>query len=398
MLPFKKILYPTDFSDPSYEALKAANELAFHFSAELCVVHVVSPVTTPPADPSGSNFLILGEMEKAARESLKEMVQKRIAKELLVRQILVVGGASEEIVQISEKERVDLIVIATHGQTGWRHFVFGSVAEKVVRACPMPRAHDPSSSWRGTLREGSIFFRRGGLWPTKYSIGGGKVMKKLAVNGLGRIGRLVLRHYLSDPPDNISIVAANDLTPADELAYLIRYDSVQRGATFPIEFGSNYLQLGSHRLSLFNEKDPANLPWKKLGVDIVLECTGLFRKRESAAKHLQAGAAKIIISAPADDADLTIVMGVNEKLYDPRKHQIISNASCTTNSLAPVAKVLNDLFGIEYLMATTIHAYTSSQSLVDRPTRKRRRGRAAAISLIPTSTGQRRLRLLSSPN
>ena len=128
-------------------------------------------------------------------------------------------------------------------------------------------------------------------------------MKKLAVNGLGRIGRLVLRHYLSDPPDNISIVAANDLTPADELAYLIRYDSVQRGATFPIEFGSNYLQLGSHRLSLFNEKDPANLPWKKLGVDIVLECTGLFRKRESAAKHLQAGAANLIISAPADDAD-----------------------------------------------------------------------------------------------
>jgi nucleotide-binding universal stress UspA family protein len=138
MLPFKKILYPTDFSDPSYEALKAANELALHFSAELCVVHVVTPVTQPPADPSGSGLLILQEMEKAARESLEGMVKKRIPKELLVRQIVVLGGAAEEIIQISEKERVDLIVIATHGQTGWRHFVFGSVAEKVVRLAPCP--------------------------------------------------------------------------------------------------------------------------------------------------------------------------------------------------------------------------------------------------------------------
>ena len=138
MLPFKKILYPTDFSDPSYEALKAANELALHFSTELCLVHVVSPVTPSPTDPSGSNFLVLQEMEKAARESLKEMVEKRIPKELLVRQIVVLGGAAEEIIQISEKEKVDLIVIATHGQTGWRHFVFGSVAEKVVQLAPCP--------------------------------------------------------------------------------------------------------------------------------------------------------------------------------------------------------------------------------------------------------------------
>ena len=121
-------------------------------------------------------------------------------------------------------------------------------------------------------------------------------MKKVAINGLGRIGRLVLRHYLSDPPDNISIVAANDLTPADELSYLIRYDSVHRGANFPIASGSDYLQLGTHRLSLFNEKDPVNLPWKKLGVDIALECTGLFRKREAATKHLKAGASRVIIS------------------------------------------------------------------------------------------------------
>ena len=137
MLPFKKILYPTDFSEPSYEALQAAIELALHFSSELCIVHVVSPVTTSPADP-GSSFLVLQEMEKAAREALNEIVKKRIPKELSVRQIVVVGGAAEEIIQISEKERVDLIVIATHGQTGWRHLVFGSVAEKVVRLAPCP--------------------------------------------------------------------------------------------------------------------------------------------------------------------------------------------------------------------------------------------------------------------
>ncbi len=212
-------------------------------------------------------------------------------------------------------------------------------------------------------------------------------MKKIAINGLGRIGRLVLRHYLTDPPAHVEIAAANELTPSDELAYLIRYDSVHRGVPFPVEYGEDYIQLGSKRVAVTNEKDPANLPWRELGVDIVLECTGLFRKKEAAAKHLEAGASKVIISAPADDADLTIVMGVNEKLYDSQRHRIISNASCTTNSLAPVAKVLNDVFGIEDLMVTTVHAYTSSQSLVDRPTRKRRRGRAAAISLVPTSTG-----------
>jgi len=138
MLPFKKILYPTDFSDPSYEALKAANELALHFSAELCVIHVVSPVVQPPADPSGSALLVLQEEEKAARSSLEEMVTKRISKKLLVHQFVVLGAAAEEIIQVSQKERVDLIVIATHGQTGWRHLVFGSVAEKVVRLAPCP--------------------------------------------------------------------------------------------------------------------------------------------------------------------------------------------------------------------------------------------------------------------
>jgi len=138
MLPFKKILYPTDFSDPSYEALKAANELALHFSAELCVVHVVSPVVQSPADPSGSALLVLQEEEKAARSSLEEVVTKRIPKKLLVHQVVVLGAAAEEIIQVSQEERVDLIVIATHGQTGWRHLVFGSVAEKVVRLAPCP--------------------------------------------------------------------------------------------------------------------------------------------------------------------------------------------------------------------------------------------------------------------
>ena len=212
-------------------------------------------------------------------------------------------------------------------------------------------------------------------------------MKKIAINGLGRIGRLVLRNYLSSPLKNLQIVAANDLTPTDELAYLLQYDSVHGRAPFPIESGQDYLELGAQRLAVFNEKDPVNLPWKALGVDIVLECTGLFRKREDAAKHLTAGASKVIISAPSESADLTIVMGVNEELYDLQVHHIISNASCTTNSLAPVVKILNDAFGIESMMVTTIHAYTASQSLIDRPIRKRRRGRAAAASLIPTSTG-----------
>ena len=222
-------------------------------------------------------------------------------------------------------------------------------------------------------------------------------MKKIAINGLGRIGRLVLRHFLSNPPGNLEIVAANDLTPPDELAYLVHYDSVHGGASFPVEAGPDYLQLGSQRLTILSERDPSALPWKALGVDIVLECTGLFRKREDAAKHIEAGASVVIISAPSESADLTVVMGVNEKLYNPREHHVVSNASCTTNSLAPAVKVLNDAFGIEYLMATTIHAYTASQAIVDRPARKRRRGRAAAVSLIPTSTGAAKATALVIP-
>ena len=224
-------------------------------------------------------------------------------------------------------------------------------------------------------------------------------MKRIAINGLGRIGRLVLRHYIQDKPEDIEIVSANDLTPVGELAYLIEYDSVHRRATFKVEGGDDHLILDSKKIKVTNEKDPTKLPWEELGVDIVLECTGRFRKRDDAAMHLSAGAKKVIISAPAESADLTVVMGVNEGLYDSVKHSIVSNASCTTNSLAPPAKVLNDAFGIEYLMATTIHAYTASQALVDKATAslKRTRGRAAAVSLVPTSTGAAKATALVIP-
>ena len=213
-------------------------------------------------------------------------------------------------------------------------------------------------------------------------------MKKIAINGLGRIGRLVLRQYLTNVPEQVTLVAANSPAPVEELAYLIKYDSVHGRAPFEIKTGPDYLQVGSTRVAISHERDPEKLPWRALGVDIVLECTGLFLKREDAAKHLTAGASKVIISAEAKNEDLTVVLGVNEKAYDSRKHHILSNASCTTNCLATAAKVLNDAFGIDYLMATTIHAYTTSQSLIDSSSPKhRRRGRAAAVSLIPSSTG-----------
>lgn len=212
-------------------------------------------------------------------------------------------------------------------------------------------------------------------------------MKKVAINGLGRIGRLTLHHYVTIGSKDIEIVAANDLTPNDELAYLLRYDSVHGRALYPIDYGSDYISYRSKKIKILNEKDPANLPWKAFGVDIVLECTGLFRKRQDAEKHLRAGASKVIISAPSDTADITINLGVNEEYYNPMKHHIISNASCTTNSLSPAIKVLDDAFGVERLMVTTVHAYTASQALIDRSAKVKRRGRAAAVSIVPTTTG-----------
>jgi glyceraldehyde-3-phosphate dehydrogenase type I len=218
-------------------------------------------------------------------------------------------------------------------------------------------------------------------------------MKAIAINGLGRIGRLLLRMYVENPPEQTVLVAANSPAPLDDIAYLIKYDSVHGRAPFEIRTGTGYLELGSRRtrITVYHEKKPAKIPWNSQAVDIVLECTGMFRKREEAAQHLDAGASKVIVSADMKDEDLTVVMGVNEGSYNPALHQVISNASCTTNCLAPTAKVLNDSFGIDYLMATTIHAYTSSQAIIDRSSPgHRRRGRAGAVSLVPSSTGAAR--------
>lgn len=228
-------------------------------------------------------------------------------------------------------------------------------------------------------------------------------MKKIGINGLGRIGRLVLQHYLKNKTEDIKIVAANDLTDIDDLAYLLKYDSVYGVSQDKIKNDHNSITITKKidnskiNIPVFHEKDPSNIPWEKFDVDIVLECTGLFRKREDAAKHLTAGASKVIISAPSKSADLTIVQGVNEDEYDPSNHEIISNASCTTNSLAPAVKILNDMFTIKHLAVTTIHAYTTSQNLVDGNSRKRRRGRAAAINLVPTTTGAAKATALVLP-
>jgi glyceraldehyde 3-phosphate dehydrogenase/glyceraldehyde-3-phosphate dehydrogenase (NAD(P)) len=212
-------------------------------------------------------------------------------------------------------------------------------------------------------------------------------MKRVAINGLGRIGRMVLRHYMEVRPAEIELVAANDLVSLDNLVYLIKYDSVHGRASFPVSAEGNAIHMGDTSVQLFAEKDPAQLPWKKLGVDVVIECTGLFTERALAAKHLEAGARRVVVSAPSPDADITIIMGVNHSAFNPEKHQVISNASCTTNSLVPPLKVMLDSFGIERVLVTTVHAYTGTQGLVDKPSKKHIRGRAAAVSLIPTTTG-----------
>jgi glyceraldehyde-3-phosphate dehydrogenase type I len=212
-------------------------------------------------------------------------------------------------------------------------------------------------------------------------------MKRVAINGLGRIGRMVLRHYMEMRPKDIELVAANDLVPPDDLAYLLKYDSVHGRAPFQISANGDAISMGDVSLKVYAERDPAQLPWKKLGVDVVIESTGLFTKRELAAKHLEAGARRVIISAPSPDADVTIIIGVNESEFDPEQHKVISNASCTTNSLVPPLKVMLDQFGIERALVTTVHAYTGTQGLVDKPAKKKIRGRAAAVSLIPTTTG-----------
>ena len=210
---------------------------------------------------------------------------------------------------------------------------------------------------------------------------------KVGINGFGRIGRNLFRAAYEAGSD-LEFVAVNDLIDAEMIAHLLKYDSVLGRFPGEIEVSGDGISVDGNQLRILNEKDPAALPWADLGVEVVVESTGLFTGREDAAKHLEAGAKKVIISAPAKEPDITVVLGVNfESDYDPEKHNIISNASCTTNCLAPVAKVLNDTVGIQRGLMTTIHAYTADQRLQDMPHKDYRRARAAAINLIPTSTG-----------
>lgn len=208
---------------------------------------------------------------------------------------------------------------------------------------------------------------------------------KVGINGFGRIGRVVFRAALNHP--NVEIVAINDLTDAKMLAHLLKYDSVHGTFDADVQAKEDRIVVNGREIIVTAERDPANLKWGELGVDVVVESTGRFRSREDAAKHLEAGAKKVIISAPAKNEDITIVMGVNEDKYDPVKHQVISNASCTTNCLAPVAKVLHEKFKIKRGMMTTVHSYTNDQQILDLPHKDYRRARAAAESMIPTTTG-----------
>jgi glyceraldehyde 3-phosphate dehydrogenase len=208
---------------------------------------------------------------------------------------------------------------------------------------------------------------------------------KVGINGFGRIGRLVLRAALKN--QGIDVVAVNDLTDAETNAHLFKYDSVHGTFQGTVEARESEIVVDDHPIKVFSEKDPHQLPWGDLGVSIVIEGTGAFRDKEKASAHLKAGAKKVIITAPAKNEDLTIVMGVNENNYDPANHHIISNASCTTNCLAPVAKVLNDNFGIKRGVMTTTHAYTNDQRVLDLAHKDLRRARAAAQSMIPTTTG-----------
>ena len=208
----------------------------------------------------------------------------------------------------------------------------------------------------------------------------------VAINGFGRIGRSFFRAVLENGQD-INVVAVNDLTDPKALAHLLKYDSVGGRLSHEVSVDGNHLVVGGKKIEVLAERDPANLPWSKLKVDVVIESTGFFTNADKAKAHLDAGAKKVIISAPANGEDVTVVMGVNHHSYDPANHHIISNASCTTNCLAPMAKVFNDAFGIERGLMTTVHAYTADQNLQDGPHSDLRRARAAALSIVPTSTG-----------
>src|SRR6266436_5469027 len=208
---------------------------------------------------------------------------------------------------------------------------------------------------------------------------------KVGINGFGRIGRNIMRAALGDA--SIDFVAVNDLTSAHTLAHLLKYDSVLGNLHARVEAKGDSISVDGDEFKVLSLRDPAEMPWKDLGVDVVFESTGLFTNRDAAAKHVAAGAKKVVITAPAKGPDITIVLGVNDEQYDPAKHQIISNASCTTNCLAPLAKVLHQTFGIKKGWMTTIHSYTNDQNLLDLPHKDLRRARAAALSMIPTTTG-----------
>lgn len=208
---------------------------------------------------------------------------------------------------------------------------------------------------------------------------------RVGINGFGRIGRNVLRAALDD--DALEFVAVNDITSPDTLAHLLKYDSVLGNLAADVAVEGGAIRVGERAFRVLSERDPAALPWEALGVDVVVESTGLFTGREDAARHLAAGARKVVVTAPAKGPDLTVVLGVNDEQYDPAAHRIVSNASCTTNCLAPVAKVLHDSFGLRRGWMTTVHAYTNDQRLLDLPHKDLRRARAAGVSMIPTTTG-----------
>jgi glyceraldehyde 3-phosphate dehydrogenase len=208
---------------------------------------------------------------------------------------------------------------------------------------------------------------------------------KVGINGFGRIGRNVMRSCLGDK--DIDFVAVNDLTDTKTLAHLLKYDSIMGNLKEHVEAADGMIRVDGEEFKVFSEKDPGSIPWEEVGAEIVIESTGRFTKAEDASKHLRGSVKKVVISAPAKGEDVTIVLGVNEEMYDPAKHKIISNASCTTNCLAPVAKVIHDKFGIKSALMNTIHSYTNDQQLLDLPHKDLRRARAAALSMIPTSTG-----------
>ncbi len=210
---------------------------------------------------------------------------------------------------------------------------------------------------------------------------------RVAINGFGRIGRAVFRRLVEQGEDNVQLVGVNAAYPPETLAHLVKYDTVHGTFRYSVAAEDNALSVNGQRVLVVNEREPERLPWKRFGVDIVIEATGKFRHREEAERHLVAGAKKVIITAPGKAEDLTVVMGVNEHWYDGEKHHVVSNASCTTNCLAPLMKVLHDSFGVEHVMMTTVHSFTSDQKSLDNPHKDLRRARAASQAIVPTTTG-----------